>query len=189
MAAGAEPAAYSKEKSMALRTIVALDPGPTQTGYVVYDGARVLDSGIEKNRDVLRWLKARSPEWCEELAIEMIASYGMAVGREVFETCVWVGRYMQAWHCPDGARLILRSKVKLHLCKSSKAKDANIRAALIDLFPATGGGKTPQIGTVKQPGPLFGVSSHIWAALAVAVTAMETDAGMQPVGAAVAELP
>lgn len=105
------------------------------------------------------------------IAIEMIASYGMAVGREVFETCVWIGRFLQAWHAPDGARLIYRLDVKLHLCGTAQAKDPNIRQALLDRFPRTGGGKTPQIGTKKQPGPLYGVSSHAWAALGVAVTA------------------
>ena len=43
--------------------------------------------------------------------------------------------------------------------------------ALLDLFPRTGGGATPQIGTKGKPGPLYGVSSHAWAALGVAVTA------------------
>ncbi|MNY62967.1 hypothetical protein D3C86_1998680 [compost metagenome] len=61
--------------------------------------------------------------------------------------------------------------MKLHLCKTPRAKDANVRQALLDMFPRTGGGKTPQIGTKAQPGPLFGVSSHAWAALGVAVTA------------------
>jgi hypothetical protein len=111
------------------------------------------------------------------LAIEMIASYGMPVGREVFETCIWIGRMKQVWHRPDDVMLVYRKDVKLHLCAHPRAKDSNVRQALIDLFPATGGGKTPQIGTSKQPGPLYGVSSHAWPALGVAVTALHQLSG------------
>ncbi len=98
----------------------------------------------------------------------MIACYGMPVGAETFETCVWIGRFIEAANTDPA--LVFRKDVKMHLCHTMRAKDANIRQALLDLFPATGGGKTPQVGTKKQPGPLFGVKSHAWAALAVAVT-------------------
>ena len=68
------------------------------------------------------------------------------------------------------ASLVYREDVKLHLCGSPRAKDANIRQALIDRW----GGKAEAVGTVKKPGPLYGVKSHAWSALAVAVTALET---------------
>lgn len=149
--------------------ILALDPGTTQTGYVVYDGRKVLECGVMQNAEMLQRIQmATSPR----LAIEMIASYGMAVGKEVFETCVWIGRFKQAFHSPDAVELVYRKDVKLHLCGTPRAKDPNVRQALIDLFPATGGGATPQVGTKSKPGPLFGVSSHAWPALGVAVTAL-----------------
>jgi hypothetical protein len=151
--------------------ILAIDPGTTQSGWVEYDLEQrcVLDSGVFANEDMLERLERGSR--ADHLAIEMIASYGMAVGREVFETCVWIGRFKQAWRNPDAVELVYRRDVKLHLCGTSKAKDTNIRQAVIDLFPRTGGGKTPQIGTKSQPGPLYGVASHAWPALAVAITA------------------
>jgi hypothetical protein len=148
--------------------ILAIDPGTTESGWVLFDCERVHSSGVEPNPLMLKriqhWTAAR-------LAIEMIASYGMPVGREVFETCVWIGRFVQAWHDPEAVTLVYRKDVKLHLCGSPRAKDPNVRQALIDLFPGTGGGKTPQIGTKGQPGPLYGVSSHAWPALGVAITA------------------
>jgi hypothetical protein len=150
-------------------SILALDPGPTQTGYCVYNGAQVLACGVMPNADMLLYLHNLP---VTRLAIEMIASYGMAVGREVFETCVWIGRFQQAWRAPDAVELVYRKDVKLHLCGTTKAKDANIRQALLDLFPRTGGGATPQVGTKGQPGPLYGVSSHAWPALGVAITAL-----------------
>lgn len=140
--------------------ILAIDPGTTQSGWVLLSGARVVECGVDSNADVLRMVQEST---ANRLAIEMIASYGMAVGREVFATCVWVGRFQQAWRDPEAVRLVYRQEVKLGLCHSPRAKDANIRQALIDLLG-------PQ-GTKKAPGPTYGVSSHAWSALAVAVTA------------------
>lgn len=156
--------------------VLALDPGTTETGWVLFDGERVHSSGVEANPAMLQRIK----HWQSEvtLAIEMVASYGMPVGREVFETVVWIGRFQQAWHTPDDVMLIYRRDVKLHLCGTSKAKDPNVRQALIDLFQPTGGGAVRQIGTKGQPGPLYGVSSHAWPALGVAVTAQHRLSGV-----------
>lgn len=153
-----------------MSVILAIDPGTTESGVCVYEDGRVLQSGVYSNLGTLAYLRQQG---CHPLAaagvtvaIEMVASYGMAVGREVFETCVWIGRFVQAWHAPESVRLVYRKDVKLHLCGSPRAKDANIRQALIDKLG-------PQ-GTKKQPGPTHGVRSHAWAALAVAVTVAET---------------
>jgi len=145
--------------------LLAIDPGTTHSGYVVMDADGVQLSGVAENGEMFELIAAHG----SNIAIEMIASYGMAVGREVFETCLWIGRFMQAAG-PDRVRLVYRKDVKLHLCGSPRAKDANIRQALIDRW----GGKAEAVGTVKKPGPLYGVKSHAWAALGVAVTALET---------------
>ena len=155
-------------KPVSSRTVIAVDPGPEKSGWCLYQDGAVIDSGVMLNDEMVPYLECQT-RLCT-LAIEMIASYGMAVGREVFETCVWIGRFQQAWHEPEKVQKVYRKDVKLHLCGTTKAKDSNIRQALIDLFAATGGGKTPQIGTKGQPGPLYGISSHAWPALAVAIT-------------------
>lgn len=145
--------------------ILAIDPGTTQSGYVVFDGEKVIECGIEEN-EMLRKKMLNLP--VERIAIEMIASYGMAVGREVFETCVWVGRFAGYWETTlsnNPVEFVYRKDVKIHLCGNPRAKDANIRQALLDKFGA--------VGTKKNPGPLLGIKSHIWSALAVAVTAIE----------------
>lgn len=104
------------------------------------------------------------------LAIEMIASYGMPVGKEVFDTCVWIGRFVQAWNAPH--TLVYRRDVKMFLCGNNSAKDGNIRQALIDRY----GGKERAIGKKKTPGPLYGFHDDLWQALAVGVTWRETIA-------------
>ena len=150
-------------------SILTIDPGTTESGWCVFKDSVVRTSGVLDNDELIEWIDGDPDLRGFTLAIEMIASYGMPVGAEVFETCVWIGRFKQAWHTPDAVRLIYRRDVKLHLCGSARAKDGNIRQALIDKLG-------PQ-GTKKQPGPTYGVKSHAWAALAVAVTASETGIG------------
>ncbi len=142
--------------------ILAIDPGTTYSGVVHLLNGRACDAAVLPNADIIDLVEQAELFDIDTLAIEMIASYGMAVGREVFETCVWIGRFQQAWRTPDEVRLVYRRDVKLHLCGSPKAKDPNIRQALIDLL-----GKP---GTKKAPGGTYGVTSHAWAALGVAVT-------------------
>lgn len=150
--------------------ILAIDPGTTQSGFVFLEDHSVASSGVLPNPEILELLAA----YTDLVAIEMVASYGMAVGKEVFETVRWTGRFQQASQNPEAVSLVYRKEVKRHLCGTDRAKDSNVRQALLDMFPATGGGKTPQIGTKSQPGPLYGVTSHAWSALAVAVTALAT---------------
>lgn len=146
--------------------ILAIDPGTDKGAYLLWDPAAeaVRGMGVLPNAELLALLGRVE---CDGVYCEMIASYGMAVGREVFETCVWIGRAWQV--CAARGVLfdrVLRQPVKLHLCHSARAKDGNIRAALLDRFGAQ--------GTKKAPGRLYGVSSHIWAALAVAVYVGDT---------------
>lgn len=145
--------------------ILAIDPGPTESGYVVYEDGTVRESGTVENHDMLAVINRHQGAI---LAVEMVESYGMAVGKTVFETCVWIGRYVQAAysnvHTP-GYVLVPRKAVKLNLCGSARAKDANVRQALIDLLG--------EPGRKKDPGPTYGVTGHQWAALGVAVVAQE----------------
>lgn len=156
---------------MSARPIVALDPGPSHTAWVIYrpDTSTVDAFAKEPNAHVLDRLAGFGDD--HRLAVEMIASYGRPVGIEVFETCVWIGRYLQAWGRP--ARRIYRLDVKRHITNGGNANDAVIRQALIDRF---GPGKEAAIGRKAAPGPLYGISGDVWAALAVAITAAETSA-------------
>jgi hypothetical protein len=142
----------------------------------------VIEFGKFTNDDMLSII---ATTYADVLALEMPACYGMAVGRTVFDTCRWAGRFQERFE--DSAKrksyLVYRKaqneedgidSVCMHICKNNRAKDSNVRQAIIDRYPATGGGKTPQIGTKAQPGPLYGVSKDVWAALAVAITFAET---------------
>ena len=132
-------------------------------------GSRVISSGELSNAEMLSVVAAHDGD----LAIEMVESFGMPVGKEVFQTVRWIGRFQQAFRDPEAARLVYRKEVKLHLCGTARAKDPNVRAAIIDRF---GPGKDIAIGRKSSPGPLYGVSGHAWSALAVAMTAASASA-------------
>lgn len=149
--------------------IYGVDPGTTETGWVLWDGKRVHECGIDPNATFLERLRGHaSPDAPPvPMFIEMIACYGMAVGRETFETVLWIGRFVEVWSVLELPwHLCYRVKVKTHHCHSAKATDANINQAIRD--------KYGDVGTKKKPGPLYGVKKHIWSALAIATYAKET---------------
>ncbi len=78
--------------------------------------------------------------------IEMISIYGMQVGKEVFDTCVWIGKFIQtAEDRKIQTKYIYRKDEKMNICNSMKAKDSNIRQALIDRFGEVGTKKNPRL--------------------------------------------
>lgn len=138
--------------------VFAVDPGPAESAFVVWDGVKILDKGKIPTADILPLIDRYAGN--TDMVCEMLACYGMAVGKEVFDTAVWIGRYVE--RAGGNMALVVRGKVKMHLCKVMKATDSNIRAAVIDIVGIP--------GTKKNPGPTFGVTKDIWAALALAVT-------------------
>lgn len=153
--------------------LYALDPGTEQSAIAWIGESGHACGYIWTNENMLQWLRAGIPDDVQaHLVIEQVESYGMPVGREVFETVLWAGRFAEAWE-QSGTRatwsLFGRKAVKLALCGSARAKDANIRQALLDRY----GGKEKAIGRKATPGPLYGVRSHLWAAVALAVAYQE----------------
>lgn len=146
-------------------TVLAIDPGNIQSAFVLWDGEHILDKGDLPNEEIRLIIKRSGNLICPPvLAIEQIKSYGMSVGESIFETCVWTGRFMQTWIDAGENDLVRipRLEVKVHLCKSARANDGNVRQALID--------RIGEPGRKKAPGPTYGCSGDIWAALAVGVT-------------------
>jgi len=153
-----------KGKEDALR-VLAIDPGNEQSAWVEWDGQTIRNHGKGPNADVLEVIPACNPD---VLAVEEICSFGMPVGREVFHTCIWTGRFLQVaeyYNIPH--ELIPRREVKLYLCNSLRAKDSNVRQALID--------KVGSQGKKACPGPTYGIKADEWQALGLAVTALQQE--------------
>ena len=144
--------------------ILGIDPSNTRHAWAAYDSDA--HAVTAHGRDLCNeWEWACVPfESLDRIVIEMVASYGMAAGATLFDTCVEIGRlldHLQPFH--KNTRRVTRQQVKLAICGQARAKDANVRQALLDLW----GGKE----ATKKGGPLHGIAADTWAALAVAVAA------------------
>lgn len=157
--------------------ILAVDPGPEQSAWLVYDTVtkRPKYFGILDNSDIIDLLayEGKGFNLSTVLVIETMQTFGMKhIFQVVIDTAIWIGRFLQAWNRPS--KQIKNTKVRLCICHNVRANSSNIRSALIDRF---GGSKEAAIGTKKKKGPLWGIKTHLWSALALAVTYADMVAG------------
>jgi len=152
--------------------ILAIDPGNIESAYVLMDEHyKPLQFGKVGNEDMLDIIE---DSLVDRVVIEMVASYGMAVGESVFETVFWIGRFYEAsireWIQCDR---VYRKDVKMNLCGQTRAKDSNIRQALIDRFAKHDfkNGK----GTKKNPDWFHGFKADIWQSYACGVTYLDSE--------------
>jgi len=158
------------DKPYPVRTILAIDPGTCESGWVAFDAVgdrvvRILDFGKDENEAVINRVR-KAPEL---VVIEKLVSYGRGVGNEVLETCEWVGRFTQCAyeHCiPVG--FVKRVEEKRELCGTPTANDSMIRNALIAEFAEHD--KKSGKGTKQNPDFFYGFKADIWQAFAVGVT-------------------
>lgn len=151
--------------------ILSLDVGTTQTGYAIMDwhiGKPTLVSfgkvdNMELRNTVMSELYDRTIDF---VAYEEFASYGMPIGKTTMHSIQWNGRYIElAYSQKVPTYPIFRKDVKIHLCQSMKAKDSNIRQALIDRYGV--------VGVKANQGFFYGVAGDVWSAIAINVTFME----------------
>jgi hypothetical protein len=148
--------------------ITGIDPGTKESAYVIWDTDKNIILKAEKtdNEKVMDRLSGRFSDipMTGIVVIEMIQSFGMPVGMETFETVFWIGRFYQNVFLIPTLTVdrVLRKDIKMNMCGTTKAKDANIRQALIDRFGVP--------GTKKNPGMMYGLHKDMIQAFAVAVT-------------------
>jgi hypothetical protein len=166
-----------------MTVILAIDPGTVQSAWLAFDttaGRPMPDFfGIVPNAELLEVIRNNRNGWVTAVVIEQVVSYGMPIGETTIETVHWAGRFAEAAF-PLPVYRIPRLAVRMALCHSGRAKDPNVRAALLDRF-----GGDAAIGRKAHPGPLYGFKADLFAALGVAVT----WADMLPDDRAAARLP
>ena len=149
---------------------LGIDPGPKNSAYTLIqaldmDRIRIVDKGIVPHDQLMLLLDDFTDDLTYEemlVSIEGMQSFGMAVGASVFETCYNIGEYRLHCKRADMAhRIVFRQTIKLHHCKSVRAKDGNIRQALIDRFG--------EPGVKAAQGILYKVAKDMWSSTAIAV--------------------
>jgi hypothetical protein len=150
--------------------ILTLDVGTTHTAYCIgnlyYD---IIEFNKVDNEYILGLINSST---LDTLAYEEFASYGMPIGKSTMESIKWNGRYIQK-AIDNNLKVvpIFRKDVKINLCGTMKAKDTNIRQALINRFAQHDfkNGK----GTKNNKDVFYGVSADMWSAIALYVTYLD----------------
>lgn len=154
-------------------TVIGIDPGAKQSGLVLWnpDSKTVMYKLIGDNESIIGCIREAPPK--SIVAIEQLRGYGLRVGNDTFDSIFWSGRFAQAAKSAGMPFYMLpRADICNHLTDNQKCGDKGIRDALIDRYG--------EQGTKKEPGRLYGIKSHMWAALAVAVVAGETEGTLCP---------
>ena len=173
--------------------IFAIDPGSEVSSFVIWDPVPnvIHEHGLDVTNGVLIQ-RVRALEEQMHLVVERIASQGMIVGQETFDTADYVGALGEAYVHKYLVHKIFRRLVKVGCCGDSKAKDSNVRQFVIDYFggqdKAIGGKKCGKckgkgwFGSGRQecpackgakwkhpPGKVFGFAEDEWQAMALAI--------------------
>lgn len=147
---------------------MGIDPGFKESAFVIWDGKSILKKEKINNNTMLNWDYYFTFN-VDMIGIELIHPRGMPVSIQTIYTTVFVGRMVEIAQSRlyREIRFIDRKDVKLHICGQTKAKDSNIRQALID--------KIGKPGIKKAPGPTYGIAKDLWQALAIAVFLYDTN--------------
>lgn len=162
-----------------MRLTLAIDPGPETCGAALYDAdaRRVLWSDKAASvRDLCDhlWLPSTGTPWRTHdtlVLIERVQSYGIA-GAHLLLTSESVGRL---WRSAEAGghevRLVPRRLVCQALDVSGAGKDRQVAAACRAILGPP--------GRKADPGPTYGVTSHAWQALGLALAYHEAPATLR----------
>lgn len=124
---------------------MAIDPGNEYSGVVVFNtqNEKIYWFGKYEN-NILNKIIEKNHTKIDCFVFEMIASYGVA-GKTVFDTCVWIGRFIQnietlgkhKWFRVVRSKIlshILGKKKKGEIIVGPKSKDSRVRLKMLEHF-------------------------------------------------------
>lgn len=140
--------------------IFAVDAGDKVSSWVLFDPAeqRIETKWLDMPNDDLLALIGTADY--NVFAFERLAPMGFCVGKEVFDTIEWNGRFRHAAEIRNGVTVfpITRKQCVVHHTGSAKGGDSAIRTAMIARF-----------GKENLPG----VTYDVWSALALSAFASD----------------
>ena len=159
-----EPMFAELERAAEVRKILAIDPGPTRSAYVILADGQPTATEKLPNEEVL----AIAAEWRGDVTVIEWITVASIAGAEIYQTCRWVGRFEQASAVP--VLLLPRADVLAHFFgkRNVKGADSLIRRQMLDRW----GGDAAK-GVKANPGPLYRFHADCWQALGVAIAHAE----------------
>jgi len=145
--------------------IIAIDPGTKKSGYVIYDGKKIIEHGKIINFELLSVIQKPFLKIC---AIEQFKNYGksFSAGESIFEACRWSGRFEQKAQDRNLKVIYVpRKTIVTHHCGLSTRGDSKLREAILRKYPK---------GTKAQPLVTYGLKADAWQAFALATYVTET---------------
>lgn len=148
--------------------LLSIDPGNVESAYCLIH--KKTNYPILKEKVMNAVLHDRIQQYSinyniVEVAIEMVACYGMAAGQSLFDTCLEIGRIVekcrQANIKAKNIHLHTRIACKMTITHMASAKDSNIRQALMDSYG--------EVGTNNNRGWFYGFANDIWASYCVGI--------------------
>lgn len=144
--------------------ILGVDPGTVETAYCLIDSDYkiVLADKVVNESFISCCIQSGN---MVHLTIESMQSYGMSVGREVFETAYQIGRIIQrAKDCGLSYTLYPRPEYAKAICGTQKISDSILRQSLLLRF-----------GGDKKGEPLFQLKGNSDKRSAFAIAAYHLD--------------
>lgn len=167
------------------RVILAIDPGTSKSAYcMMRTDYSIISAAKVDNDDALKLVKIGEYDGLVIECMEARHVQNGVIGAETYDTCYWIGRYMQAaidrgkpvnrvYRADERKRLVPTKKNKLppHPSTVGQSADAQIRATLIRRFAKhdlkNGKGKAACKDT------FYGFHADMWSACAVGVVHLD----------------
>lgn len=156
---------------MTTHAVIGIDPGPKDHAAVMLHNGRAAIVESLDHRELAISFGTLGIHTVT-VAFEQFAPFGSSLDDGSLRTIFETGKLVAQLQRLGSIRCVglRRQQVKRYLVGRSACGDPQVRGSLIERFGPT---KELAVGTKKAPGPLYGISGHHWAALAVAVTASD----------------